>query len=897
MMHRIPTLSISAGCIGLVFALGAGAIGQGRKNFDVLSQIGGFFRKAAVSNDHVFLVEGKSLVVVDMTNPAQPTELSRRPLEFNATPGHILAYGGYLYVTTADQGMQVYNVSNPRSPVYVARLAAYDTYHPSAIVIDGNRLYFGGERFQIFDLTNPTSPTKRANLAYGSSMMAVSQGRAFLAGPPAGVYDVRDAAHPVLLGGELLIGSSSLVCVAMRWPKVATGNVSYFSYPAPFFWPPFYSVYWINLHTYTGGTSWTHVQYENPSYPLYDMVMGPTALFASYGIGGIEAFDTNTLSPIGGVLNPEGGHLLLEGSRLYHYYVDNVSAYDVSVAASPTLLGSWDSLRGSVVAVGLDRAYVLGDGKPVFAIDLRNPLAPRPTGRSSTKVGSPVSATVVGRWLYVADASTGLQVFSLTNPDQPRWVITAGPGQERENKFSMAIAGNRAYVTGADKLLRVFDLSNPTSPTTMGTVSFSNSWAIAASGDYAYLLAGGLQNPSNLVVVNVRDPRKPQVIGSSFLQRAGRCLAVNGNTLFVGNWPVNGPGYVFDLSDPTSPTQISGFPTVSRVVVSNGWAFVVEEGYDTSLRAYSVADPRDIWDGGFLATDFTDIAASGTIVLGVSSGLWVTRFAPPAPQPVDLVPVGFSPTTQRLVPGKPIGFRGWVRNLGPSATSQSFTVAFEATQPEWPATVVTLCDPLLVPAGLASGSSVSLAGIGRTLLGREYLTPGRYTVRVVVDKLNDIIELHENNTMTAPGEFTIVSENDLRPTAFGYWPAVVGAGSSITLTGQFEYTGTGPSTNPFWVEFWCSPNADFSPPRYFLCDSVLVESWWDPGTTYTFSITRKVCGPTQGLRPDSYVVALWVDRPDDIYEKDITNNTLWRSTVRLKVVNPLTGARRWERYR
>ena len=183
MKTRIKTFFNAAMCVGLIAALGEIAFCQERDNFDLLAQLKeADFTAFAVANNTVFLGQGSELVAVDMSTPARPVELGRRPFDSGTTAGAILTNGQYLFARTASRGLQVYNVSNPRSLAYVGRFAPYDTYRPAAMAVEDSRLYFGGQRFRIFDVSNPSSPTKIADLPYLSSRMAISQGRALLTG-------------------------------------------------------------------------------------------------------------------------------------------------------------------------------------------------------------------------------------------------------------------------------------------------------------------------------------------------------------------------------------------------------------------------------------------------------------------------------------------------------------------------------------------------------------------------------------------------------------------------------------------------------------------------------------------------------------------------------------------
>jgi hypothetical protein len=217
-------------------------------------------------------------------------------------------------------------------------------------------------------------------------------------------------------------------------------------------------------------------------------------------------------------------------------------------------------------------------------------------------------------------------------------------------------------------------------------------------------------------------------------------------------------GYVFNISNPAQLQQLGHFPSGTRITLRNGWAFI-RTGYPEpiTLQAYSVADPHNIWNGGMLAAEVSDMATSGANVYAVATslGLWVTRFTPP--QPVDLAPFNFATAASGAVPGRPLRFVGWVQNLGPSATTHSFQISFVGTPVDRAGPPVNLCNSVRVAGSLASSATINLAAYNRTLYGAEHgVLSGRYRVEVIVDSLNEIAERREhNNTMLSPQLFTV----------------------------------------------------------------------------------------------------------------------------------------------
>jgi hypothetical protein len=890
----------------LVSAVGDMAYGQQRQNFDLLAQVqGSSFTAFAIAGRTVFVVQGNGLVAVDMSNPARPVEMSRRTLNLGPISSCTLTNGRYLFLRTVSNGLQIYNVTNPRSPLYVGRFAPYDSYHPSALALEGNRLYFGGTSFRIFDVTNPLAPSLLANLPYPSNKIALSQGRALVSGSdtsPLRVYDVRQPGHPVYLAelnyshtaGGWWVESIWHEAIAMRWPNPLVVNGAHWTewlYPYPYLIP----VYWSGLSIYSPGYggAWNRVESAGDTeYYSHDRVFRKVAqtsnkVFAATPLG-VPGYDARTLRALS-TIPMFYWDLATSGNLLYALDAKRVAVYDAGSSPTFPLRGAYDVPGGSVAAMAFGRAYVLGKVRGLTTLDVRVPTAPRIAARGPA-IADARAAVVGGSYLYVADADAGLRVLSLANPDSPQEVRVA---RFAGGATDVAISGNKAYVAGGSRFFRIFDLTNPTSPVTIGVLpnrqDLYEAVSVAVSGNYAYLLVnadGPVCDLTNLFVVNVTNPRSPQVVGSHLISYGPKCgdLAIYGNSLFVlvgRSGPGDSPppvGPVFDISNPAALKNIGQFASGDRVSLAYPWAFVT--GGPHGLDAYMIANPRNVVHVGYVAGDHFGVAASSGLVCTASEsdGIRFMRFL--QPNKVDLTYRDFALATPTLAPGQMLKFSGSILNIGPLATTQSFWVSFPAIPLDRSASPVNLCDSVQVTTRIAAGGLVNLAPMQRPLYGPSRgVLPGRYLAAMVIDPYNQIAEGREDNNIAfAATRLTVLASlNDLRPASFSFAPDQVTAGQNITLSGQIAYTGTQTTTSGFWVAFQCSPNPDFRLPRYRLCGSLWIGPGLAPGTVRSFSITRPVNGPGQGLPTGLYVVGVIVDETNLIPESNEMNNTLWRS--------------------
>ncbi|MCL6629146.1 MAG: hypothetical protein K6U00_06065, partial [Armatimonadetes bacterium] len=119
---------------------------------------GGPCNAVAVSGNYAYAGVGPRLVVLDITNPSNPTEVGRS----DVLPDNVLdvtVSGGYAYVADGYAGLQVIDISNPAGPV---RVGGYDTSgYARGVAISGSYAYVadgsGGLVILHVDTTSPGS--------------------------------------------------------------------------------------------------------------------------------------------------------------------------------------------------------------------------------------------------------------------------------------------------------------------------------------------------------------------------------------------------------------------------------------------------------------------------------------------------------------------------------------------------------------------------------------------------------------------------------------------------------------------------------------------------------------------------------------------------------------------
>jgi hypothetical protein len=177
-----------------------------------------------------------------------------------------------------------------------------------------------------------------------------------------------------------------------------------------------------------------------------------------------------------------------------------------------------------------------------------------------------VLADLVGRdgLLYGAAPEAGLVVFDVQDPAAPIELSRLGLAAGAEGAYALAISGGRAYVVG-EAGLAIVDVADPRQPQLLGLVPGVG----AGAGDLS--LSGTTVLVSNLIgvfAVDVADPANARVVSRLVLPRsmavdvavAGHIAVVDHQALVSYPGPEAGMLAVLDLSNPAGPRLMSVVP-------------------------------------------------------------------------------------------------------------------------------------------------------------------------------------------------------------------------------------------------------------------------------------------------------------------------------------------------
>ncbi|MBU8895019.1 hypothetical protein KRR26_05360 [Corallococcus sp. M34] len=308
--------------------------------------------------------------------------VSETPLPRGA-PSSVFVSGNYAYVTAREEGLFVYNVSDPAHPVQVAeQKISGETWNDA--VATGTTLYVGtnGKGIRICDVADPTQPhcdkTLLADKSVAVESMVLDGNLLYSASPTPNadviIHDVSTPASPVLVARYTVEGSQPLVGDRPLGLAVVNNKL--------------YVSHW------TFGLTVSDV--STPKTPkLVGRFAGPATNSLAVGAmgnrtvafqgsdswgGTVLSLDVTTPTSIAQVAQfssrPEVSvsGMALSGTTLYvANFQDGLRVYDVSTPGAPKLTGyynTWEEneKRGAAYYEGLAAVRVAPDGR-VYGVD------------------------------------------------------------------------------------------------------------------------------------------------------------------------------------------------------------------------------------------------------------------------------------------------------------------------------------------------------------------------------------------------------------------------------------------------------------------------------------------------------------------------------------------------
>jgi hypothetical protein len=210
----LPALAQAANSSNLYFAIGNSVLGGGVLDFDLSTTppayVGSFStgmsacQAVALNQQYLYLGAVDSLRVLDVSNPASPTQATSISLGIAS----LAISGNWLFAGTVDNHLVVFNISQPTSPVQENSLTLPGL--PVEMVVSGTLLLVadGTAGLIVYNIASPSAPVLLSQIQPSSQVvdLAVDGNLALLAGWEAGlvIVDFTNPASPQVVGKATL---------------------------------------------------------------------------------------------------------------------------------------------------------------------------------------------------------------------------------------------------------------------------------------------------------------------------------------------------------------------------------------------------------------------------------------------------------------------------------------------------------------------------------------------------------------------------------------------------------------------------------------------------------------------------------------------------------------------
>ncbi len=254
--------------------------------------------------------------------------------------------------------------------------------------------------------------------------------------------------------------------------------------------------------------------------------------------------------------------------------------------------------------------FTIGGGMQgsLTTFDISEPAAPSLLGKLPD-LGHVRQLVVRNGIAYVTSREDGLFIIDVQKPEQPALL---NHYDTIELATGLAISGNVAYVACRQCGVELIDITDPKHPAHLSTIRVGEAQSVTARSGYLY---AGVWGTRELVICDVRNPRRPVRVGKADLDGFGDGVAVRGSLCYVAtghhamipgngrpapNQPQYGTGHgmeIFDISRPDQPKLISRIKTRPRYrIFMDMWSVKLSGKYAFLADTYNGLFVIDVED-------------------------------------------------------------------------------------------------------------------------------------------------------------------------------------------------------------------------------------------------------------------------------------------------------------
>lgn len=596
---------------------------------DVVGQIGGAALAVAVQGDTAYLVQGPSLITLDVRDPGHVRPLGWCALE---QASEAVAVGGSRVYAAGVGVFEVVDVSNPERPKWLG--AWRGLVHGEAVAVAGQTVFVAdGPDLLVLDASQPAK-IRLAGI-YNNGFQAIhalqlAKNNILYAATDGGllILDVSQKTRPAFRA--LFDGTPE---VAAMWGRgvVAKDGVAYLATDA-------------------------HLLAIDVREPRRPFLAGVAELPCGEGLalaeGALYAGDRARCLAKVELAAPERPKpeptkcagtwraLAAQGGRLYA--ADpwfGLRIMELGGEEGPKLVGEYRTDCPQEIAVARGQAYVANGARGLELIDARQPDRLWRRGAwAGRKAWTQGVALDGGGRVYAADAEAGLEVFS--QDAAAGGLRLRGSFKTPGDACKVAVAGQFAYVADGRQGLQTLEVSQPEAikwKSRFATVGEAVGVAVEDKVVYALSLMrqpGGRVGASHMEAINLQWSERPRLLGGYVIDQELMGLDFREGCAFLSDgWRVLqvelNDDDIPELSDAWEPDELE---YAQDVAFHGGLMYVADPVrgllvFDTNApRRRSLVGMFEV-PGGYAKA--VAVGEDGLIYLGSeTSGVWTLRYKP-----------------------------------------------------------------------------------------------------------------------------------------------------------------------------------------------------------------------------------------------------------------------------
>lgn len=353
-----------------------------------------------------------------------------------------------------------------------------------------------------------------------------------------------------------------------------------------------------------GALSLLHV-FPVPAGGVYDLALKDSLVLAAAGEQGVLVLDLTER----GVLEWRGSHQAAGDVRRIVSNGDLTAAatlrgevlvFDVSMPNMPSITHALPEQEPVESLAFVDSTLVIAGSKALSIWDV-SAMPPRLSNDAlnageGINFGGQRKGQLLGNRLYVADWFSGLHIYDVSFPNQPRLLSSYHtPGSPK----GVVVKNDIAYIADDDHGLQVINVSNPLAPmfvAALQTEGLAYTPVIAEDGKlYLASHRGGFQ------IIDITRADMPRLLGQVDTPGKAWSIAVAGHVAYVAD--SESGLLIFDVQNSAEPVLLGQFSpggNAEDVWVEGNTAYVAF--FDDGLYELDISDPKTPQIRAHLAT-------------------------------------------------------------------------------------------------------------------------------------------------------------------------------------------------------------------------------------------------------------------------------------------------------